>query len=518
MSLVGSLEDLGLGEILQIISLSRKSGTLEIRSTEGAGQVVFRDGEIRAARIEGEVTDLAGLLVERDVLDPGAVRELRAQERRSGTPFEVLVASHAVPLERLDELRLEHVQHTVLAMFRWSSGEFSFEVGADSEPPLALAHGLNPQFLALEGARLQDEEGIRLEVAEVDRVQELQAEPKDLEPIAETVAPDAVPDVIRAAAASLPRPAVVVLGRELVVLEKVKEALSVRFERVHIFQRSDLAIGRIRQYLARGEIPSVLLSPDAPPDPLSGARDWRELLARLKAQSSRMPVFVIQGATPEPPGSAPLLDGVLSLSAPGAAQGFASTLEQALGGEEADSLASEPEASEPDLLDEALVRLREASQRLQDPMARSEVLPILMRAASALYGRVAMFMVQEQMLVGMAQIGLPRAGGPDDVGLRGLAVPAHESGWFRRVLESRVGVVAPATDAGDERLAGLLGTGIPSQAYVAPIVSGQRVVAVLYADNLPGDEDLADPGILAPLLVESGLALDRALRARAQAP
>ena len=32
MSLVGSLEDLGLGDILQIVSLSRKSGLLMIRN------------------------------------------------------------------------------------------------------------------------------------------------------------------------------------------------------------------------------------------------------------------------------------------------------------------------------------------------------------------------------------------------------------------------------------------------------------------------------------------------------
>ncbi|PLY11667.1 MAG: hypothetical protein C0624_01655 [Desulfuromonas sp.] len=31
MSLVGNLEDLGLGEILQIVSLSRKSGVLTLQ-------------------------------------------------------------------------------------------------------------------------------------------------------------------------------------------------------------------------------------------------------------------------------------------------------------------------------------------------------------------------------------------------------------------------------------------------------------------------------------------------------
>ena len=44
MSLVGSLEDLGLGDILQIVHLSRKSGMLWIRSDAGEGQIVFARG------------------------------------------------------------------------------------------------------------------------------------------------------------------------------------------------------------------------------------------------------------------------------------------------------------------------------------------------------------------------------------------------------------------------------------------------------------------------------------------
>ncbi len=49
MSLVGSLEDLCLGDILQIVSLSRKSGLLLIHSEQGEGRIVFCDGLVRAA-------------------------------------------------------------------------------------------------------------------------------------------------------------------------------------------------------------------------------------------------------------------------------------------------------------------------------------------------------------------------------------------------------------------------------------------------------------------------------------
>ena len=56
MSLVGSLEDLGLGDILQIVSLSRKSGILCLRCEGGEGRIVLEEGMVRfeAYRVIGE--------------------------------------------------------------------------------------------------------------------------------------------------------------------------------------------------------------------------------------------------------------------------------------------------------------------------------------------------------------------------------------------------------------------------------------------------------------------------------
>jgi hypothetical protein len=63
----------------------------------------------------------------------------------------------------------------------------------------------------------------------------------------------------------------------------------------------------------------------------------------------------------------------------------------------------------------------------------------------------------------------------------------------------------------------LLGNALPAEAYVAPIESGERVVALLYADNLPGGGPLGDTAALEVVLHEAGLALDRALLERALA-
>jgi len=51
MSLVGNLEDLGLGEILQIVSLSRKSGVLTLQCQEKEGKIYFSDGQVTRARV-----------------------------------------------------------------------------------------------------------------------------------------------------------------------------------------------------------------------------------------------------------------------------------------------------------------------------------------------------------------------------------------------------------------------------------------------------------------------------------
>ncbi len=75
--------------------------------------------------------------------------------------------------------------------------------------------------------------------------------------------------------------------------EWIRDALVEEFPRIHIFQRSELGVDRIRQYLGRAEIPLLVLSFDAPADRLTGARNARELARRLKRQNPRMMILMI---------------------------------------------------------------------------------------------------------------------------------------------------------------------------------------------------------------------------------
>jgi len=159
------------------------------------------------------------------------------------------------------------------------------------------------------------------------------------------------------------------------------------------------------------------------------------------------------------------------------------------------------------------------SERMRDPAIHGEVLSLVLDLAAESFSRVAMFMVRDEIAVGIAQRGLPSGGGPNDDEFREFQIPTREVEWFRRVLESDSAIRSGPSGDGDRDLALRLGQQIPTEAYVAPIASGGRVVALLYTDNVPAEKPIGDTTILEIALHEAGLALERALleRARSQA-
>jgi hypothetical protein len=328
-------------------------------------------------------------------------------------------------------------------------------------------------------------------------------------------------------------PPVVVIDPDLVALEWIKEALGDCFPRIHIFQRWDLGLSPIRQYLARAVTPMVLVRVGAPGDPLSGIRSAPDFVGRLKSQQPRMHVMWLRedgGPLLEDRGVA---DGVvtcpnsLQLRNPRAEsqrEEIAAAMREALATElrrelerpsSRDAGRTSPAAAPASA--DGLRRLTEAAALLSDASTRGEVLPLVIRFASEIFDRVAMFMVRGDSVVGIAQKGLPLAGGPDDAALREIEVARDGCAWFRAVLGSDAPVRSGPSDAGDRALAARLGRSTAEESYVAAIESGGEVVALLYADNLPSRRPLGDSQALEVVFHHAGLALERAMLERALA-
>ncbi len=313
MSLVGSLEDLGLGDILQIVSLARKSGMLLLRTDVGEGRIVFRDGLVRSAWAKGGAEDLRGLLTAGGHVSEAefkAAAEL-ARERACSLD-EVLTESTDLAAEHLLEIRQQHVEESVIRMFAWRSGEFSFDVREEMEQrdrDFLLPGGINIQHLAMEAARLTDEGS---------RESEDDLEFSGSEDLGSEVSDDGTPDEISAGESdpkqdTAPAPgcaSLIAIDPDLDALEWIKTVMGDLFARVHIFQRADGGVARIRQYLLRGEIPLVLLAVATPPE-LPDGGDLGELVARLHTQAPRMPILLMHEEASEAPQASDGVAGVV---------------------------------------------------------------------------------------------------------------------------------------------------------------------------------------------------------------
>ncbi|MFZ2950702.1 MAG: DUF4388 domain-containing protein, partial [Desulfuromonadaceae bacterium] len=75
MSMVGTLEELGLGEILQIVSLSRKTGVLFLSSMGKDGSVFFRHGKVIRAVSSTYQQSLGEVLIHKGVIDLALLRK-----------------------------------------------------------------------------------------------------------------------------------------------------------------------------------------------------------------------------------------------------------------------------------------------------------------------------------------------------------------------------------------------------------------------------------------------------------
>jgi hypothetical protein len=167
MSLVGRLEDLALPDIFQIISLSRKTGTLVVRSGRGTGMVVFKDGQVIQAASDSIRDSLGNILVSQGMLDEAALsKALSMQKREPEKPLGmILMDMGAVAAQTLQSVIRKQIEEIIYDLLDWEEGFFNFELGdivpkdtieIDTQEFL-LKSGISAEYLLMEGTRILDE-------------------------------------------------------------------------------------------------------------------------------------------------------------------------------------------------------------------------------------------------------------------------------------------------------------------------------------------------------------------------
>jgi hypothetical protein len=167
MSLAGRLEDLALADIFQILSVGRKTGSFIVNGSRGTAAIVFKNGLIVRAETN-DLEDTLGDNLHKAGLVKDTMLNMAVEVRKklpSKTVAEVLFDLGSVSAEAVEKVAKKRIERVIYRLLLWEDGDFQFEpddVNLEGKTGLKdlgweISKGLSPEYLLMEGARVQDE-------------------------------------------------------------------------------------------------------------------------------------------------------------------------------------------------------------------------------------------------------------------------------------------------------------------------------------------------------------------------
>jgi CheY-like chemotaxis protein len=497
VSLSGSVEDLPLLEILQVVSFCQKTGHLTVRAPAGEAAVLFESGRV----VSGYVWDVPEL--PRDQPPEGPARELVLRQRLASV------------LERLVRLR---------------EGEFAFHLtdgvplnlGGRDLTTERLPYGINPEELTLDLARKLDEDrrdaAATLEasfaVPEDDTLvlEELPLEEPPPPPAATgpiVLLLDDEPDIRRVVGERLAAAGFAVsLAASLGMARREMERLALA--RASFLLVADLGLPSESGASFRGGLDVARLASGlpVPPPVLLMAEAFDE---RLRARAKRLGVSLLAFK----PGLSKLdpLQYEADLRAFG--DKLARDLLPRLEGRRSGAAARPATAKTPrpgEAAREAL--LRSALEEMGGSPDPDLVAFLLLRAARAFFPRVLLFVVKDERLRGITGFGPVDSGDSLDLLARGITVDLEPASPFREAVASGKAWTGPLPADGPVRgLLDRIGPLGAATAAILPVRAQRAAIAVLYGDA-PNGGTLPPIGPLVEFAEQAGRVLDQAFLTR----
>ena len=511
MSLSGSVEDLPLLEILQVVSFCQKTGHLTVRAAAGDAAVVFDSGRV----VGGYAWDVPALPPADPA--PGPARERLVRERIAAT------------LERLVRLR---------------EGEFAFHLSQEVPTALGgrdlagemLEGGINPEEMMLDLAKKLDEDrrdaAAALEASFAAPVAEddLQLEELALdEPAAE----------LRAEALPADAPAVLLVDDEPEVCRIVGERL--RAAGFGVVLAGDLLAARAAMERLAGDDRPFRMIADVglPSEAGASFRGGLEIARYATGLTSPPPVLLMAETIDEKLRSKAKRAGASLLAwKPGLSKLDPLQYEadlRAFGDKLAKDLLPRLEGRRPApgrppvprLVPQLVAlpprddaaRAREAAlaaalAQLQNHPDPDLVAMLLLRTARTFFPRVVLFLVRDERLRGLAGLGPVANGTSLDLLARELQVPLGPASPFAEAVAFGRAWSGPLPSDGPLRaMVDRLGSLGAVTAAVLPVRAQHETIAVVYGDA-PGGAPLPELAPLIDFTEQAGRALDQALLER----
>jgi len=170
MALRGNLRDFTVAQLLNLINLAHKTGTLVIEGPNEVARVAFRDGKLAFAQVGQEENRLAAILHRSNRLTTGQLRAIQvraAQVNDKELGLLLINAGYMTQDDILNSLQA-YFNDIVRRLFTWVEGFFRFE--NDVLPPDdRITVRLDLENLIIEGARqLREWEQLQDEIPSLD--------------------------------------------------------------------------------------------------------------------------------------------------------------------------------------------------------------------------------------------------------------------------------------------------------------------------------------------------------------
>ena len=571
MSLVGNLEDLGLGEILQIVSLSRKSGVLTLDSSGRTGKVTFLDGQVIRATTSASRVNLGDLLVRRELVDVDTLKKALFIQRNSENPPRlgvILAEKFAVPADKIEEVAKEQIEKIVYSFFTWNEGSFSFDLGETSVlasgnlNPLQFMvdSGLNPQWLAMEGSRILDEKAHKGDSLELEDegpvldVVDLLGEEGAAELEKAAAASDAIPDSKKklpdepALTPAFVGKTVYLVDDDQLTAQVVARRLREQRLDVKVFTSAKDFIAALTKGVASQEFPLLLVDLIMPKCDGTGILGGVEIIQKVKSDfkdltlllmsdhptpevEQKLARFKLPALIPKPRKNelnddaslkmlTALAQTVFSFAAPGLSSvvedtdvdnGYHFGFELLKEVNDAELQAS-PGKIQPT---PGIHLLGGMLQELNNPSLGGGIILLVLRFASELMNRAVIFFVKGDEIMGLGQFGIEATEESADVLIRKIKIPVKEKTILSDVAKDFTPKhVTFGEGKWDQYLIDKLGGQSPVDAFVGPIISEGNIVAFIYGDNLPKQEPVGDTESFEIFLSQAGMAMEKALLER----
>jgi hypothetical protein len=157
MGIVGNLKTMQLEELLQWLSLSKKTGTLEINHDVLSKKIYFREGLIVSSSSNRPEEYLGHFLVSHGLITDAALAEAVEQQKQTHILLgKILVTKGALTENSLHQMLRLKTEESIYDVFSWEEGDFRFhddELPESAMVPMAL----DVTGILMEGVQRVDE-------------------------------------------------------------------------------------------------------------------------------------------------------------------------------------------------------------------------------------------------------------------------------------------------------------------------------------------------------------------------